>query len=109
MYEKYCTEKNEKPYQFKQFNIIMNNMNIRLFKPRKNQCDIYISHINGNISDDEWNEHIARKEAARSQKEKAKTDPNLKYVFVVDVEAVMVCPRAQASAFYYRIKLQVRP
>lgn len=106
-YLQYCKEQNGQGYKFKRFDMIMEEKNIRIFKPRKDMCDTCIAHNEGNISDKEWTEHITLKDAARAEKEKAKQDPHKKYVFVMDQEAVLICPRTQASALYFRTKLQV--
>ena len=106
-YVDYCKEKNVQPYEFKKFDEIMNDLNIRIFKPRKDQCDVCVSHTNGNLSDAEWEEHRLKKEECRKVKENDKNDPNLKYVFTMDLQAVLICPRMLASALYYRTKLSV--
>lgn len=48
---------------------------------------------------------MTRKEAAKTEKEKDKHDPDEKYVFVMDQQAVLICPCTQASAWYSRTKL----
>lgn len=42
-YQKYSTEKNIQQVKFKVFDDVMNEMNISLFKPKKDQCDLCIA------------------------------------------------------------------
>jgi hypothetical protein len=59
------------------------------------------------LSNEIWAEHRKQKEEARKQKEKDKNDPELKHVYTMDLEAVLVCPRMYASSLYFRMKLSV--
>ena len=56
----------------------------------------------------DYNEHIKRKDEARALKEadknRAMTDKNIKIV-KVDLQSLLVCPKLNASAIYYKMKL----
>ena len=108
-YLTYCKEEKvpERPYKFLRFIKIMDELKIKIFKPRKDQCDDCVAHKNGNMPDEEWAQHRQRKDDARKSKENDKNDPDLKHVYTLDLEAVLVCPRMKASALYYRMKLSV--
>ncbi|ESO97058.1 hypothetical protein LOTGIDRAFT_174665 [Lottia gigantea] len=81
------------------FKNIFDEMNLSLFKPRKDQCDLCCSYEVGNVDEEQYNQHIQRKNAARSEKatdkEAAISDDSLA-VITVDVQAVLLCPSLQA-------------
>ncbi|CAH1995862.1 unnamed protein product [Acanthoscelides obtectus] len=60
-----------------------------------------------------YDSHVAKKEQARSEKEQDKQEAisseagNSKYVYTMDLQAVLLCPFTQASAMYYKQKLKV--
>ena len=82
--------------------------NISLYIPRKDQCDTCVKYEEGNLSEDVYNAHIARKDRAAIEKdiiqEKAKQNDNIVF-FSMDLEAVLLAPRLTASAQYYKTKL----
>ena len=47
-------------------------MNLGLFKPKKDECDLCIGHNVGNVSDEAYAEHLLNKEEARAEKKKDK-------------------------------------
>nr|CAH7728671.1 unnamed protein product [Callosobruchus chinensis] len=110
-YEKYCGTKSQKPFSEKIFFKTLEKENIKLYRPRKDQCDTCIAHTLGNIDDKTFNLHQRRKDLARSSKENDKKlciESNGKIlVITVDVQGVMLCPMLKASAIYYKTKLTV--
>lgn len=107
-YKKYCKENGideKKTVHRTTFNDVMNDLNIKLFSPKKDQCDTCVAHTAKNVSDEEWNEHIGKKNRARAEKESDKI--KTKHVYTMDVQAVLLCSRMQASALYYKTKLTV--
>ncbi len=87
------------------FNDVVKDMNVSIFHPRKDKCDTCIGHDLGHVSDELWQNHVAMKNEARSEKEKDKEEA--KFVFTMDVEAVLLCPRTKASSMYFKQKLMV--
>ena len=79
--------------------------NLSLFSPKKDLCDTCVAHENGLITDVEYNNHIAKKNAARAEKEK--DTKNEEFVFTMDLESVLLSPRSNVSAMYYKTKLIV--
>ncbi|CAG9835132.1 unnamed protein product [Diabrotica balteata] len=76
----------------------------------KDQCDICVMYENGNLEEEIWAQHRNRKQQAReamqSDIEKAKN--NSRYVVItMDLQGVLLSPRLQASALYYKTKLIV--
>lgn len=83
---------------------------ISIFQPRKDQCDTCVEFSQGNISDEKYNHHRERKEAAQAEKEKDKMDHpqhSRTKVLCVDVQRVLLAPSLKASALYYKTKLQI--
>lgn len=83
-------------------------MNLLIFKPRKDQCNKCIAFKNSNITEEEYRTHITKKEQSRHEKDnhKNQTDEDT-LVYTMDVQAVLLCPRIQALATYYKTKLKV--
>lgn len=113
VYQEYtvqCRNKGTSPMSRKTFMEVFSGMNISLFSPKKDQCDICAAHSVGNITDGEYSEHCQQKEKARSEKSHDKEDAikdQSKLVYTMDLEAVMLCPLLKASALYYKTKLAV--
>lgn len=76
-------------------------------KLQKDLCDICVAHTNGNLPDENWAAQRRKKDACQGEKEKYKNNPNLKYIFTLDLQAILVCPQMQASVLYYQTKLSV--
>ena len=82
------------------------SQNMSFFQPRKDRCDTCISYECGNIDQDVYEKHIQRKNAARNQKSNDKSDDDPCHeVWCMDVQAVLTCPKLNASALYYKTKL----
>ncbi|KAF0745895.1 Uncharacterized protein FWK35_00030429, partial [Aphis craccivora] len=59
-------------------------------------------------SKNEYNAHLERKTLARKEKNRQKSlASNTKIVVTMDLESVLLCPLSNASAMYYKQKLQV--
>lgn len=43
-------------------------MNLSVYHPKKDMCDVCVGHGVGNISDEQYNMHISLKEDARKEK-----------------------------------------
>jgi hypothetical protein len=87
----------------------MDEMNIGLYKLRKDQCDICFAYKTKQLDESDYQEHVKAKEAARSEKDvdKKKAEENLLYYFTMDVQAMKLCPNLAVSTAYYKTKLQV--
>lgn len=73
----------------------------------KDQCDICCGHKNGSVEENEYNAHLKRKNLAREEKNRQKSlASNTKIVVTMDLESVLLCPLTNASAMYYKQKLQ---
>lgn len=81
------------------------DLNLSLFSPKKDECDICVGYKTKNIDNIQYTEHITRKEQARKEKEEDKNSNNK--VFTMDLQSVLLCPKSNVSALYYRTKLIV--
>ena len=87
---------------------IFNEMDLRLFKLKQDQWDICCGYDAGTVTYSDYNEHIKQRDEARASKEadknRAMTDKNIKIV-IVDLQSLLVCPKLNASAIDYKMKL----
>jgi hypothetical protein len=68
-YEKYCPEKNTESLGYKVFEDIFNELNLSIFMPKKDQCDVCIRFNTNNVSQEQYDLHQKRKVEARQQKD----------------------------------------
>ncbi|CAG9794569.1 unnamed protein product [Diatraea saccharalis] len=107
VFKDWCTEKGYRAASRKTFSKVLTNNNIGIHHPRKDQCDTCCSYKTGNISQAEYDIHVAKKEEARNAKKIAIASANEKVVVVtIDVQSVLLAPKLLASALYYKLKLQ---
>nr|CAH7716532.1 unnamed protein product [Callosobruchus chinensis] len=85
------------------FKYIFEESNLSLFSPKKDECDICVGHRTQNVSEEIYQEHIAKKDQARNEKEKDKG--SLNKAFTMDLQSVLLCPQSNVSALYYKTKL----
>lgn len=108
-YKKYCTANTKKAACYRLFHETFTDLNIGLYSPRKDKCDICCSYEAGNIPDEQYQTHQNRKECARIEKDhdkEASENDDSVMVITMDVQAVLLCPKLNASALYYKSKLQ---
>ena len=84
-------------------------MNLGLFQPKKDQCDICCSFKTGNVTKQEYDEHQQKKEEARNHHSDDKRDAEegKHEMFTMDVQAVQLVPHLKASALYFKQKLAI--
>nr|CAI5847837.1 unnamed protein product [Callosobruchus analis] len=95
VYVENCSESKIKPLSLIQFKKFFIKMNIGLFQPKKDQCDLCCMHEVNNISEEKWLEHQQMKEDARREMkadtERAKLDKSL-MVITMDLQAARKNP-----------------
>lgn len=79
-------------------------MNLGLFQPKKDECDICVGYKTKNISFEVYNNHIANKELARQEKDADKVMDG-QIVFTMDLQSVLLSPKSNVSSLYYKMKL----
>ena len=110
LYNEYKRQTSSDKYaSIKLFRQIFESMNIGIYKPKKDQCDTCVGFEVGNVTEEEYNIHQHRKQQARAEKERDKDLGNLSErstrVITVDLQAVLLSPKLNASALYYKTKL----
>ncbi|XP_077103049.1 uncharacterized protein LOC143753996 [Siphateles boraxobius] len=81
LYAVYCraaAEKNVTPLSRQVFTNEFKRLNLGLYHPKKDQCNICCAFKTGNLPDDEWQHHLLQKEEARAEKlsDKSKASNN---------------------------------
>ena len=113
LYKEYvanCRRSNKRAMSRSIFSSVFENMNLSLYSPKKDQCDICVMHKLGHLSDVDYQAHQLKKEEARAEKTRDKDDASrdiTKLVFTMDLQAVLLAPKLKASASFYKTKLAV--
>jgi hypothetical protein len=111
VYIGFCIEKNIKPVGRKLFMQIFNELNLALYSPKKDKCDVCCAYEVNQIDKQTYDSHIEKKNRAREEKandkegQKTKDGKEKYHVFTMDVQAVKISPCLYASALYYKTKL----
>ncbi len=108
LYAVYChaaAEKNVTPLSRQVFTDEFKHLNLGLYHPKKDQCNICCAFKTGNLPDDEWQHHLLQKEEARAEKlsDKSKASNNI-MVVCMDLQALLLCPKLKASALVLQNK-----
>lgn len=98
-------EKQEKTAKRTTFHEIRRDMNVSIYRPKKDKCETCLGHEMGHISDTIFQHHQKMKTEARDAKNFDKEHG--KFVYTMDVEAVLLCPKSNASSMYYKTKFDV--
>ncbi|CAH1966651.1 unnamed protein product [Acanthoscelides obtectus] len=101
----YCTTHNVEPVSIATFHKEFDKKRLSLYKPKKDLCDTCVAFETGNLTEYKYNEHIAFKNAARTAKTVDKESPN--EVFTMDLQSVLLSPKSNTCALYYKTKLIV--
>ncbi|KAB0793756.1 hypothetical protein PPYR_13376 [Photinus pyralis] len=105
LYRDWCVEEKINPLCSATFSNTFEDLNLSLFMPKKDECDVCVGYKTKNVEETVYMEHIAKKEEARAAKANDKNSKNR--VFTMDLQSVLLCPRSNVSALYYRTKLIV--
>ncbi|CAH1106749.1 unnamed protein product [Psylliodes chrysocephalus] len=110
LYKKICLDEEILPLTIYPFLLIFDQKKLALFKLWKDQCDdVCCAYKMKQLDEDSYNKHKLAKNQARKEKDEDKIRCKNKeiYCFTMDVQAVKLCPKLEASALYYKTKLQV--
>lgn len=110
MYRVYkeCMVNEGKPWaSITTFNLVFDDLNLSLFSPRKDQCDLCCFFKAGNVAREIYDDQVKEKGLARKEKE---SDKKLAiegkiHCLTCDLQAVKITPITKASAMYYKTKL----
>lgn len=100
----WCVQKNVDSLSQCKFDELFEDLNLALFKPKKDACDKCESFKTGNLGEQDYEAHIVRKDEARLEK-KADIKRNDCLVYTMDLQSLLLSPRSNVSALYYKMKL----
>ncbi|KAK7130348.1 hypothetical protein R3I93_019849 [Phoxinus phoxinus] len=108
VYHRAAEEKMLRPFSRQMLSEEFKQQNLSLYHPKKDQCNTCCSFKAGNLPDNEWQIHFLKKEEACAAKLQDKKDASDKTMVVcMDLQALLLCPRLNVSALYYKAKLAV--
>lgn len=108
VYKLWCLEQNVKSCGKTFFKKTLTKKNIAIHLPRKDQCDLCCSYKAKQINEEEYQNHLKKKDQARVAKNEAKSSASdKKLVITMDLQSVLLCPKVLASKHYYKQKLQI--
>lgn len=87
------------------FSHVFEEMNLSLYRPKKDECDKCVAHRYGNLPDDVFNEHQEKKREAREAKNRDKKSENI--VLCMHLQSVLLSPKTNISSQYFKTKLVV--
>ncbi|KAK6171771.1 hypothetical protein SNE40_018203 [Patella caerulea] len=109
VFQNYCDSKGYPKVSIQVLSKVMNEENIAITKPKKDECNVCCSYKLNTISDEEHDLHIQRKEEAKEEKKKDKEEAQAAdgdiVVLTMDLQVVLLSPRIFANANYYKTKL----
>lgn len=111
VYITYCKENDIKEVLGNgRFRMLFQEMNLGLFQPKKDQCDLCVSQKLNAVSLDIYEKHIAQKDRARAEKVQDKVEAlNGKFTLLTaDVQSIQLVPFTPASSIYFKQKLVCR-
>lgn len=109
LYKEKCIAEQKSPLSSWYFSETFEKLNLAIFIPKKDQCNTCVAFKAGNVEDVPYNRHISLKDLARKHKDAdtIKSKENSCHVFVMDVQAVKMCPVNNANKFYFKTRLKV--
>lgn len=109
LYKEECMKYEVEPLSIFSFNQILEELNVAIHYPKKDQCDLCCSHKVGQVEEEIYRQHLLNKNRARAEKENDKIAANEKtcHTLTMDVQAVQLCPVLFASKLYFKSKLQI--
>ena len=106
MYKQAACDAELIPYSKSAMRAYMKSSNYSLVTPKKDICDTCLAYRLGHIPEEEFEAHIKFKKAALEEKEKDKTTtPDTTLVVTEDTEGLLISPRNDSNAMFYRTKL----
>nr|CAH7748432.1 unnamed protein product [Callosobruchus chinensis] len=93
----FCPREKAEPLRITSFCNVFEDLNLSLFRPKKDLCDICESFKTENINEYEYRIHVGMKKEARAQLLKDSTSNN--EVFTMDLQSVLLSPRSKCQLF----------
>lgn len=101
----WCKEKGINYFSVATFSHIFAEMNLSIFRPKKDECDKCVSYKTGNLPEELHVLHQEKKKEAREAKERDKNSADM--VFCMDLQSVLLSPKSNVSSLYFKTKLIV--
>lgn len=84
---------------------MFDELNLALFKPKKDECDVCVNYRAKIFPEEEYALHEIKKNEAREAKE---NDKKSEYrVFCMDMQTLLLSAKSNTSALYFKMKLTV--
>lgn len=108
-YQAKCLDKQVVPVSIFTFSTVFAELNLALYMPRKDQCDTCVGFKAHQVSKDVYDAHVSKQQRAKLEKSRDKLAAveGRRHVLTMDVQAVKLCPDINASAIYFKQRLQV--
>lgn len=104
----FCPQKGIEAICIERFQDIFKDLKLSVYHPKKDRCDICVGYEEKNVNEEEYNLHLVLKEEARAEKSSDKeTSSDTTAVYCMDLQCVLLCPKSNVSANYYKTKLIV--
>lgn len=101
----YCSQEQSNAMSLSTFCSTFDQLNLSLFRPKKDLCDLCEGFKTGNVTELKYRDHIIKKEEARNEKDRDKNSEH--EVLTMDLQSVLLSPKSNVSALYYKTKLIV--
>ncbi|XP_060808417.1 uncharacterized protein LOC132903662 [Amyelois transitella] len=101
----FCSQKNAEPLSIATFCNIFDELNLSLFRPKKDLCETCESFKTKNITESDYKIHQDMKKEARDELTKDTSSNN--EVYTMDLQSVLLSPQSNVSSLYYKRKLIV--
>nr|CAI5841243.1 unnamed protein product [Callosobruchus analis] len=102
----YCARNQLESVSNAKFYTTFNDLNLSLFRPKKDECEVCVGYRTKNISEEVYQLHQKLKDEARMQKSIDKSSCNTS-VFTIDLQSVLLSPKTNVSTMYYKTKLVI--
>lgn len=85
---------------------MMKNMNISLYTPKKDKCDICCEYELKNIEESKWVIHNQNNKRPEQKRKRQKKKP-FRATVTMDMQAVKICSSISASSTYHKTKFSI--
>nr|CAI5841363.1 unnamed protein product [Callosobruchus analis] len=102
----YCARNQLESVSNAKFYTTFNDLNLSLFRPKKDECEVCVGYRTKNIPEEVYQLHQKLKDEARMQKSIDKSSCNTS-VFTIDLQSVLLSPKTNVSTMYYKTKLVI--
>lgn len=103
----WCSEKNISPLsQCSRFAQLFYDFNVSLYQPKKDACDTCERFKTGNLTVEEYETHILKKDQAKIEKDLEKIYPTC-LTLTMNLQSFLQSLRRNVSPLYHKIKITI--